>query len=313
MNDEAEFDTTESHSILARIGICLLNLITPGLGLVRLSRLQPASIALCISLLGIGTVFGVFALSGELQATGYLAAMGGLILLTLLNLVVTVCLSWRWSKGPASHAYWYSRWYALVGLWLVLQVVLWPLPDWIRSYYHPYYAPSVSMAPSIEKYDRFVAHMRQFDPLNRGDVVIVTMRDQEYVKRIAGVPGDSIAMRDGIVVLNAAPVPQQNVGTEERSFDGEGPEPFTRLREQFPGEKRPHEILDSGPDPYDNFAEIRLGPGQYFLLGDNRDHSADSRHGAEMMGLGVVDKRRITGRVAFRIWRSGLKFAPAAL
>ena len=310
MNDDAEVDPQNIRTIPARIGICLLNLITPGLGLIRLSRWQAGCIALCISLLGIAMLFGIFAWGGELHVSGYLAAIGALSALTLLNLCVTVWLSWRWSMGPVSHPYWYSRWYAILGLWLALQVALWPLPDGIRSYYHPYYAPSVSMAPSIEKNDRFVVHMREFDPVKRGDVVIVTARDQEYVKRVAGVPGDRISMRGGIVILNGAPMPQAKIGDEMRSLDGEAPEPFTRLREQFPGEARPHEILDSGPEQFDDMVEIQLGPNQYFLLGDNRDHSADSRHGDEFMGLGVVDHKRIIGHVLFRVWRSGLAPAP---
>ena len=310
MNDETDLDAAKSRSIPARIGICLLNVITPGLGLIRLSRLQAGSTALCISLLVIAMLFAIFAWSGELHASGYLAAIGALSALTLLNLCVTVWLSWRWSKGPVSQPHWYSRWYAIVGLWLMLQVALWPLPDWLRSYYHPYYARSVSMAPSIEKHDRFVVHMREFDPVKRGDVVIVTARDQEYVKRVTGVPGDRISMHDGVVVLNGVPVRQESIGTEMRSLDSEAPEPFTRLREQFPGEARPHEILDSGPEQFDDMAVIELGPNQYFLLGDNRDHSADSRHGDEFMGLGVVDRKRITGRVLFRVWRSGLAPAP---
>ena len=310
MIDEAGTNLTMMRSVPARIGICLLNLITPGLGLIRLSRWRAGFIALLVSLLAIAATLANFAWNDELDATGYLVTLGLLVALTLLNLSVTILVTWRWSKGPVSHPHWYSRWYAIIGLWLLLQVLLWPVPDWVHSFYHPYYASSFSMAPSIEQFDRFVAHMRGFDPVKRGDVVIVAARDREWVKRVAGVPGDHIAMREGQVILNGTVVPQAKVGTETRSLSTEPPEQYTRLREQFPGEARPHEIFDSGHQPYDDVAEIVLGPGEYFLLGDNRDNSADSRHGVVLDGLGIVERKRIKGRVLFRVWRNGLAPAP---
>ena len=85
------------------------------------------------------------------------------------------------------------------------------------------------------------------------------------------------------------------------------------LSEQFPGEKSSHEIMDEGYSQQDDWPKIKLGPKEYFFLGDNRDNSADSRFGLDMQGLGVVSEDRVLGRVLFRYWRQGSGFGEGKL
>ena len=118
--------------------------------------------------------------------------------------------------------------------------------------------------------------MKDGDPLTRGEVVIERTGDYDYVRRVAALPGDTIAMRNGLVVLNGNPVAQQPVGEESRSDDPLR-RPAKRMREQFPGEASPHLVYDFGPTPQDEMPELTLGDDEYFLLGDNRDNSLDSR------------------------------------
>jgi signal peptidase I len=157
------------------------------------------------------------------------------------------------------------------------------------------------MAPTLSKLDRLVAHMRAPARLRRGDIVLIRVGSVTYVKRVAALPGDRIAMVDGVVILNGHAVPQQLVG-EDRVEDGPRGTPASRISEQFPGEARPHHILDLGPTMLDELAETTVAPGHVFLLGDHRDVAADSRVSRRAFGLDQVPIGDIVGTARFIYW-----------
>jgi signal peptidase I len=169
-----------------------------------------------------------------------------------------------------------------------------------------FYIPSESMNPTLEVGDKLVARMGGAPAeLHRGDIVLVDAGNRRiYVQRVAGLPGDRIALRGGLVVLDGRPVAQRFVAT-----DPAPPGPYgasmRRLSEQFPGEDSPHEIYDSGPSTGDDFDEQRVLPGHLFLLGDNRDHSADSRFSQDDLGLEQVPLERVRGVPLFYYWTVG--------
>jgi signal peptidase I len=236
---------------------------------------------------------------------GIPARIGICLIVMLTAYLGSIWHSWRFSavRDPAPR--WWSRWYGLVLVWAVGTLLTWPLTDRLSTLYRLFYVPSEAMAPTLGINDRFLADMHMVDAPRRGDVVIVHTGTVDYVKRIAALPGDRIAMRDGVVVLNGRPVTQTlTERVKARDVDNVEVERRT-LTERFPGEEHAHQIIDMGPSDGDDRAEIRLGAGQYFLLGDNRDRSADSRFGVLMSGLGVVDRARITGHVLFVYWRRG--------
>ena len=308
MNDvePQEADDASRRSMIARIGIVLLNILSPGLGLLRLSRPRAWFGYLLLGALSSSLVLATFMLVRNISYGGWVILVGGTLILLFGTMIAAMVHSWRCSAW-IDPAPWYARWYSVVLVWVLLSAIAWPLPDIAWSWYQSWYVPSESMAPSAQQGDRLLADMHITGDLKRGDVVIVrTDRENvSYIKRIAAIPGDTIAMRDGVPVINGQPVAQIFVKSEMVDDHLEPPAPGRLLNEQLPGETGAHRVMDMGFSDYDETPEVRLGKGQYFLLGDNRDRSADSRAPVTQYGLGVVDRAQISGRVLFIYWRRG--------
>lgn len=158
--------------------------------------------------------------------------------------------------------------------------------------------PSVSMEPTLARGKAITSAEVKPADLQRGDIVVLKIGEEKRITRLVGMPGDRVAMDQGIVILNGQPV-QQRIAGVWRIQNNLPKVDYTMLEEQFPGEKAPHRILESGPTSGDNYPEITLEEGKYFLLGDNRDRAADSRFpsGNGGFGLGIVDQTQITDRV----------------
>ena len=136
-----------------------------------------------------------------------------------------------------------------------------------------------------------------FDAPDRGDVVVFKLpRDNktDYIKRIIGLPGDTIQVQDGRLFINGELVQR------ERIDDFTYRNPYgSQLRvaqfvETLPGGKK-HFILEEGDNRiYDNTREFSVPQGHYFMMGDNRDNSADSRS-----QVGYVPAENLVGRAEF--------------
>lgn len=154
----------------------------------------------------------------------------------------------------------------------------------------------------------------------RGDVVVFkTPGDNrtDYIKRVIGLPGDLVQMRDGQLFLNGDPVPKVRVadfldpvtpnspcrpepGSTVRLevlLDGSVTCRYPRFRETLPG-GRSYEVLDMGyVPPADDTPVFVVPEGHYFLMGDNRDRSADSRYPAQAGGaIGFVPAENLVGK-----------------
>jgi signal peptidase I len=167
----------------------------------------------------------------------------------------------------------YNRWWFYLGWWLVFGVAANVLVKNRASLlgYEPYRIPSGSMTPTLESGDFITVdawRYRSKSPL-AGDVVVYQpdpSSDIEYVMRIVALPGDEVEMRGGRLFRNSEPAPEEYLDASLRVGG-----------------------IDFGP--------IRLRESEYFVLGDNRGNSRDSRY------HGPVPLSRISGRVE-SIWFS---------
>jgi signal peptidase I len=185
----------------------------------------------------------------------------------------------------------------------------------------PYYVPSGSMEPTLQIGDELVATkypygysssslptfitlpdtQRFFGALpRRGDVVVFRWpgdRSQIWVKRVVGLPGDKIAMRDGRLWINNAPVDLKSDGLGPMETENGSRQMVARLTETLPG-GREHTIFKSNEfDPLDNMPEVIVPRGNLFVMGDNRDNSADSRVPLNAGGVGFLPVGDLVGRV----------------
>ena len=154
-----------------------------------------------------------------------------------------------------------------------------------------YVSPSFHPLPFLK--GRLFGRMPQ-----RGDIVIVSPqnRREDYIKRVIGLPGDIVEVRGGQVVLNGVPVKQKALKTLRLPVDANAPcSPM-----QFPGARvsgpdgkdvcelpvrqeilpngKTYLTIDMGPSALDWYGPVRVPANHVFLMGDNRDNSADSRY-----------------------------------
>ncbi len=153
-----------------------------------------------------------------------------------------------------------------------------------------------------------------------GDVVIPVnpVRDEDYIKRVVALPGDRIAVQDGQIILNGTPVAQKAeppldlpidanstcLGFRDPSFLASGGEGESVCRVPVYRETLPNGatylVIDHENQMLDDMAETVVPEGSVFVMGDNRDHSADSRASVAESGLGgPVPLENIGGRAEF--------------
>jgi len=159
----------------------------------------------------------------------------------------------------------------------------------VSKYSYGYSKHSLPFSPDI-----FEGRIVEDTP-ERGDVVVFkvpTDNSTDYIKRVIGLPGDRIQVKDGILFINGNPVERQPMGPASRYVEGGAGATGFVFTEFLPPDGRPHLIREVRDE--DGTKVYEVPPGHYFMMGDNRDNSQDSRS-----LVGFVPGENLVGRAEF--------------
>jgi signal peptidase I len=232
-----------------------------------------------------------------------------------------------------------SGW-SLVRFVLLLIVFAWAVRSLVVA---PFNIPSGSMLPTLYigdylavakwpyGYSRYSFPLgfppfggRIFEHLpHRGDVVVFRHpgEDADLIKRVIGLPGDTVAMQRSELILNGQPLARQELPPYSMPISANTPckvvPPAARMVAEVNGRAyctypAYRETLPGGPTytvfdqvdggPADDFGPVRVPAGHFFLMGDNRDDSLDSRFSAAEGGIGMVPVENLIGRAFVTFW-----------
>jgi signal peptidase I len=204
----------------------------------------------------------------------------------------------------------------------------------------PFFIPSESMLPTLLTGDRLIVSKYPYGysylspslPIlpemkgrlfgrypERGDIAIIKSprEHDDWIKRVIGLPGDTVQMKNGVLWLNGVAVPKvpetpadiresenttcaapQVVQFRFTRSDGVTICRYPRFRETLPS-GRSYDVLDLGETAQDNTPAVIVPEGHLFLMGDNRDNSEDSRFSSIVGGLDMLPIENLVGRAEF--------------
>ncbi len=204
----------------------------------------------------------------------------------------------------------------------------------------PFYIPSGSMLPTLFIGDRLIVSKfpygysylspsfnvlpemsgRVFGSLpDHGDIVVLKSprTKDDWIKRVIGLPGDTVQMKDGVLWLNGKPVSKvaeapieipvsansdctSPIDQQYRVTNAQGTLVcrYPRFRETLPN-GRSYDVLDLADTPQDNTEPVLIPEGHVFVMGDNRDNSEDSRFDPLVGGIGLLPVENLVGRAEF--------------
>jgi signal peptidase I len=224
---------------------------------------------------------------------------------------------------------WRAQFVQLAGIVLVVLLAKGALAE-------PFYVPSGSMEPTLMIGDALLATKFAYgysaaslpiqvtlpetgrvfgETPKRGDVVVFRWpgnRSQAWVKRVVGLPGDRIQMRQGQLFINDRAASLKPDGIGEAEDDNGRTEPAYRYVETLPNGVSHGVFKQRDNGPFDNTPEVTVPRGRLFVMGDNRDNSADSRVPVSDGGVGLLPMDDLVGRADAVVasWDLGIRSQP---
>ena len=213
-------------------------------------------------------------------------------------------------RGPPARLFGY------LAIWLVPLLASLAIAMSVRFFYmHPFRIPSGNMEPTLHVGDFVVVSKSSYgygpystaplvgliqrDPTStrapeRGDIAVFRPRhepDRDFAERVVGLPGDHIQMIRGVLHINGAPVRLEPLAPVEIVSPYAGVQSVAAFRETLPNGVN-YTVLDAGETELDNTREFVVPAGNYFVMGDHRDNSDDSRR-----SVGYVPIENFVGRI----------------
>lgn len=298
-------------------GICTL----ATLAIFALAVSRPDLARWAFPVLGVLTAVQTIAVVQRLHDAGRTGFWSLVSLIPFAGTLAILAINLLPARPVASPRHLTAQRLGYAGLWLLVAVFS------VRLFVGAYWIPSGSMKPTLLVGDYILVPFGSAQSLQRGDIVVFRhpVNKADFIKRLIGLPGDTVQMQGGSVILNGKVLPQTPLPPFIESTAPQGPAGHrprcqqtlpdaagnagadcvkTQARETLP-DGRSYAVLNiDDAAPSDSTAVFTVPPNHLFFLGDNRDNSFDSRYDQSTGGLGFVPFGNVMGRVARTVFSS---------